>query len=45
MNVNLRGTFFCCRAGFKHMKKQGGGTHHQHVERRGRASLGRHGHL
>jgi 3-oxoacyl-[acyl-carrier protein] reductase len=26
MNVNLRGTFFCCRAGFKHMKKQGGGT-------------------
>jgi len=25
MNVNLRGTFFCCRAGFKHMKKQGGG--------------------
>jgi 3-oxoacyl-[acyl-carrier protein] reductase len=26
MNVNLRGTFFCCRAGFKQMKKQGGGT-------------------
>jgi 3-oxoacyl-[acyl-carrier protein] reductase len=26
MNVNLRGTFFCCRAGFKHMKKEGGGT-------------------
>jgi 3-oxoacyl-[acyl-carrier protein] reductase len=26
MNVNLRGTFFCCRAGFKHMKRQGGGT-------------------
>jgi len=25
MNVNLRGTFFCCRAGFKHMRKQGGG--------------------
>jgi 3-oxoacyl-[acyl-carrier protein] reductase len=25
MNVNLRGIFFCCRAGFKHMKKQGGG--------------------
>ena len=25
MNVNLRGTFFCCRAGFKQMKKQGGG--------------------
>jgi NAD(P)-dependent dehydrogenase (short-subunit alcohol dehydrogenase family) len=25
MNVNLRGTFFCCRAGFKHMKTQGGG--------------------
>jgi 3-oxoacyl-[acyl-carrier protein] reductase len=25
MNVNLRGTFFCCRAGFKHMMKQGGG--------------------
>jgi len=23
--VNLRGTFFCCRAGFKHMKKQNGG--------------------
>ena len=26
MNVNLRGTFFCCRAGFRQMKKQGGGT-------------------
>jgi 3-oxoacyl-[acyl-carrier protein] reductase len=26
INVNLRGTFFCCRAGFKQMKKQGGGT-------------------
>ncbi len=26
MNVNLRGTFFCCRASFKQMKKQGGGT-------------------
>jgi len=26
MNVNLRGTFFCCRAGFKLMKQQGGGT-------------------
>jgi 3-oxoacyl-[acyl-carrier protein] reductase len=25
MNVNLRGTFFCCRAGFKEMKKHGGG--------------------
>jgi 3-oxoacyl-[acyl-carrier protein] reductase len=25
MSVNLRGTFFCCRAGFKQMKKQGGG--------------------
>ena len=25
MNVNLRGTFFCCRAAFKHMKAQGGG--------------------
>lgn len=25
MNVNLRGTFFCCRAAFKQMKKQGGG--------------------
>jgi 3-oxoacyl-[acyl-carrier protein] reductase len=25
MNVNLRGTFFCCRAGFKQMLKQGGG--------------------
>jgi 3-oxoacyl-[acyl-carrier protein] reductase len=25
MNVNLRGTFFCCRAGFKQMKKQDGG--------------------
>jgi 3-oxoacyl-[acyl-carrier protein] reductase len=26
MNVNLRGTFFCCRAGFRQMKKQSGGT-------------------
>lgn len=26
MNVNLRGTFFCCRAAFKQMKEQGGGT-------------------
>ena len=25
MNVNLRGTFFCCRAAFKQMKAQGGG--------------------
>lgn len=25
MKVNLRGTFFCCRAGFKQMKRQGGG--------------------
>ncbi len=25
MNVNVRGTFFCCRAGFRQMKKQGGG--------------------
>lgn len=25
LNVNLRGTFFCCRAAFKHMKPQGGG--------------------
>lgn len=26
MNVNLRGTFLCCRAGFQQMKRQGGGT-------------------
>ncbi|MDO8356677.1 MAG: SDR family oxidoreductase [Nitrospirota bacterium] len=26
LNVNLRGTFFCCRAGFTQMKQQGGGT-------------------
>lgn len=26
MNVNLRGTFFCCRAAFKQMKAQGGGV-------------------
>jgi 3-oxoacyl-[acyl-carrier protein] reductase len=25
MNVNLRGTFFCCRSGFRQMKRQGGG--------------------
>jgi NAD(P)-dependent dehydrogenase (short-subunit alcohol dehydrogenase family) len=25
MNTNLRGTFFCCRAGFRQMKRQGGG--------------------
>ena len=25
MNTNLRGTFFCCRAGFKQMKQQGDG--------------------
>lgn len=25
MNTNVRGTFFCCRAGFTHMKRQGGG--------------------
>ena len=25
MNINLRGTFFCCRAGFTQMKQQGGG--------------------
>lgn len=26
MSVNLRGTFFCCRAGFTQMKQQDGGT-------------------
>ena len=26
INVNLRGTFFCCRAAFAQMKQQGGGT-------------------
>ncbi len=26
MNVNLRGTYFCCRAGFSQMKEQGGGV-------------------
>jgi 3-oxoacyl-[acyl-carrier protein] reductase len=26
LSVNLRGTFFCCRAAFKHMKAQGGGV-------------------
>ena len=26
MSVNLRGTFFCCRAGFRQMKTQGGGV-------------------
>lgn len=26
INVNLRGTFFCCRAGFRRMKQQGGGV-------------------
>lgn len=25
MNTNLRGTFFCCRAGFRQMMKNGGG--------------------
>ncbi|HJT20062.1 MAG TPA: SDR family oxidoreductase [Nitrospira sp.] len=26
IGINLRGTFFCCRAGFKQMQAQGGGT-------------------
>ncbi len=26
LNTNLRGTFFCCRAGFRQMKRQGGGV-------------------
>lgn len=26
ISTNLRGTFFCCRAGFTQMKQQGGGT-------------------
>lgn len=26
INVNLRGTFFCCRAGFNRMRQQGGGV-------------------
>ncbi|MBS0153649.1 MAG: SDR family oxidoreductase [Nitrospira sp.] len=26
MNINLRGTFLCCRAGFRQMKRQGGGV-------------------
>lgn len=45
MNINLRGTFFCCRAGFTQMKKTRWWNHHQHVERRGPAGLGWHRHL
>lgn len=26
LNTNLRGTFFCCRAGIRHMIRHGGGT-------------------
>ncbi|MDX1411718.1 MAG: SDR family oxidoreductase, partial [Nitrospirales bacterium] len=26
LNTNIRGTFFCCRAGFRQMKARGGGT-------------------
>lgn len=26
INTNVRGTFFCCRAGFRHMRANGGGT-------------------
>lgn len=26
MRINVRGTFFCCRAGFAQMQQQGGGT-------------------
>jgi 3-oxoacyl-[acyl-carrier protein] reductase len=26
LNTNVRGTFFCCRAGFRQMKARGGGT-------------------
>jgi len=26
LNTNVRGTFFCCRAGFRHMKANRGGT-------------------
>ena len=26
LNTNVRGTFFCCRAGFRHMKERGQGT-------------------
>jgi len=26
LNTNVRGTFFCCRAGFRQMKQNGGGT-------------------
>lgn len=26
LNTNIRGTFFCCRAGFRHMKAKGEGT-------------------
>lgn len=26
MKMNLRGTFFCCRSGFRHMMHNGGGT-------------------
>jgi NAD(P)-dependent dehydrogenase (short-subunit alcohol dehydrogenase family) len=41
IRVNLRGTFLCCRAAFKQMKKQGGGDH-QCVECRRSPGLGRH---
>lgn len=26
LDTNIRGTFFCCRAGFRHMKARGGGV-------------------
>ena len=39
IRVNLRGTFLCCRAAFKQMKKQGGGII---IECRRSPSLGRH---
>ena len=45
MRTNVRGTFLCCRAGFSQMKQQGGGNHHQHVERGWCAGLERNGHV
>ncbi len=45
MNTNLRGTFFCCRAGFKQMQKASGGVIINMSSVAGSPGLGRHRHL
>ena len=42
-NTNVRGTFFCCRAGFRYMKDQWGRDDHEYVQCCRNGCMGRNG--